>query len=867
MIPKTVVVGSPRRILKQWLQDVADFRRKEPFAPVWVVVPGHPAAAALTRALTRSVNVRILPLWDFARNLIPAGSLTVPKGLETILAKLLPLSIVQDTAFSRAPGFSQPLLRTALWVRREPEAARRLGRLDPFWHELLRWVEAALPPALLDEGRVYQYAAASVFDTLPKGKSLFCVWGFDRLHQGQRNMVQTAGESARLCVYIPGPVSDGDGPEVGWWRRRGARVVRLPASEPPGRVIRVAASPARQVSSGFRAIGRLLHSRPLSDLVLLTPGWQGNQEVERLGFQLGLAAGEHMRIPRRNRERWRSFLDVCQGVAGRAETLWWLNRRGVFLNPEVRRGLYRHGGHWRARLWEQTAARPWLTWAEDFGGRVSRAKTLDELGQLVEEARSRQPELDVAPLITHLKIWGSHANLGPLSPAEAWEWIQRLPDQPEEPTAGSGLIWDTLPAAPPLPAGGMVITGVHDGPVPDEDAIPPQLLSPELIERIGLTVPSTARRYQDALALAPFAALEVVLVGEEDSDGTMRWPAAAPRGECIAEDDLPALPAPAHPIPAGVADWYRAHRREMTYNRYTGDLMQPLDLDSIAASPSGLEQFGTCPYAFFLQRVAGLQPPERSTGVLGVDGAEWGRWAHRVLERFTADAATMTAEAVTGEIGRLVETVVAEEPPGEEVLPVLLVNAKKQLKAQLAEAVWRHRAMWRGRETVVREWSFEWRPAGLGIKGRIDRVDRLDDGAMEIVDYKSGGMKDPARIGPDNLQLPLYCEAFADLRQVPRGRVAGRLLGISQKNGFQSRCLDASGNRTVRPLVEAAASRIAQGRFYPLPHANGNPCRICDFRPVCPHDVAEESRIKRSRATEYRALWEEAEADEPDGAE
>ena len=49
-------------------------------------------------------------------------------------------------------------------------------------------------------------------------------------------------------------------------------------------------------------------------------------------------------------------------------------------------------------------------------------------------------------------------------------------------------------------------------------------------------------------------------------------------------------------------------------------------------------------------------------------------------------------------------------------------------------------------------------PAGLTLKLRLDRVDRLNDGSLLVIDYKTGNVSPKAweLPRPDDVQLPLY---------------------------------------------------------------------------------------------------------------
>ena len=118
----------------------------------------------------------------------------------------------------------------------------------------------------------------------------------------------------------------------------------------------------------------------------------------------------------------------------------------------------------------------------------------------------------------------------------------------------------------------------------------------------------------------------------------------------------------------------------------------------------------------------------------------------------------------------------------------------------------------------------------LTLGGRIDRVDELPDGKLEIIDYKTGQApktRDPGR----DPQLTVYALAATDA-------------GIYQKNPdqvivsfyFFENQEKVSATRTVDQLtaikedVARKAEEIATSDFRPTP---GKHCDFCEFRLIC----------------------------------
>ena len=96
--------------------------------------------------------------------------------------------------------------------------------------------------------------------------------------------------------------------------------------------------------------------------------------------------------------------------------------------------------------------------------------------------------------------------------------------------------------------------------------------------------------------------------------------------------------------------------------------------------------------------------------------------------------------------------------------------------------------------------------AGLSLKLRLDRIDRLNDGSLLVIDYKTGDVSpkswDLPR--PDDVQLPLYA-GFALDRRTGRARRPGLRQGARREDANlraacampKRPCGDLSGNTNL----------------------------------------------------------------------
>lgn len=117
---------------------------------------------------------------------------------------------------------------------------------------------------------------------------------------------------------------------------------------------------------------------------------------------------------------------------------------------------------------------------------------------------------------------------------------------------------------------------------------------------------------------------------------------------------------------------------------------------------------------------------------------------------------------------------------------------------------------------------------GVLLSGVIDRLDRLEDGGYEIIDYKSNRRLPARKYVEQDLQLSIYHMAVERVWGVTPSRVTMYYLVHNQPVSFQ---------RTAQHVAEAeevvmrTATLIGEGRFDATPNRL---CDWCDYRTLCP---------------------------------
>ena len=117
---------------------------------------------------------------------------------------------------------------------------------------------------------------------------------------------------------------------------------------------------------------------------------------------------------------------------------------------------------------------------------------------------------------------------------------------------------------------------------------------------------------------------------------------------------------------------------------------------------------------------------------------------------------------------------------------------------------------------------------GVPFVGYVDRIDKVDDGRIRVVDYKTGGSFDLDRVRTDR-QLTLYqmgCEQKLGMEVD-----ALTLYHVPSQTPFEVPRHPAEREEAVREDVRRAARGIEGEAFEPDP---GHYCDWCDFRSHCP---------------------------------
>jgi ATP-dependent helicase/nuclease subunit B len=143
--------------------------------------------------------------------------------------------------------------------------------------------------------------------------------------------------------------------------------------------------------------------------------------------------------------------------------------------------------------------------------------------------------------------------------------------------------------------------------------------------------------------------------------------------------------------------------------------------------------------------------------------------------------------------------------------------------------------------------------AGLTFKVRLDRLDRLNDGSVLVIDYKTGDVspKSWEMPRPEDVQLPLYAGfalpdedlgglVFAKLRPGDLGfagcvgaPAATLFSGLKNTSSLAKNCLTAEQLEDWREYIEQLASDFLAGHAEVDPRDPPKTCERCGLQTLC----------------------------------
>lgn len=531
----------------------------------------------------------------------------------------------------------------------------------------------------------------------------------------------------------------------------------------------------------------------------------------------------------------------------------------------------------RSRAPSDADIEAWLALSE----RIARAQDLHPvtaLARLAAAVRALRQLRGNQPLSGWIAVWVGAFDQGPWAERLRWssadfQAAERLRELLAELASGDVLFGAQSRQA----AQGMLFNAAQNTDFQPQTGIPPIWISGRITDPWltydALWIGGAAEERWPAPAapipmLPPRLQAEYGVVGADAASQMQfarrlqeRWRLRAPvcvfsyaaAGESAPPRPSPLLPADLLPMPAAADSrphWGAARRQAPALERFVDELAPPFGGDERTRGTATLRAQSRCAFRGFAHTRLDAAALERPTP--GFNDRERGILVHAALEAIWSSLGTSAALAAIPAAGL------------QQLIDAAAAAALQEVCARRDPG-----ARWRSREALrLRQLLGNWldcerqrqpfeverieqgrqaaRHAGLEFSVRLDRVDRLADGARILIDYKTGiASADWRGDRPDNPQLPIYALLRReDLVAVAYGQVNARDCrfvfeaergGLFKPSGRASPMEGVAGMAALLDLwsqrVERLAADFAAGWAEVAPTATA--CRSCHLHALC----------------------------------
>jgi DNA helicase II / ATP-dependent DNA helicase PcrA len=249
---------------------------------------------------------------------------------------------------------------------------------------------------------------------------------------------------------------------------------------------------------------------------------------------------------------------------------------------------------------------------------------------------------------------------------------------------------------------------------------------------------------------------------------------------------------------------------------------------------SQVAAFTTCPMQYKYAHI--LKVP-----TFGRQSLSFGKSMHNTLQKFLEQVKNRQDATQVSLFGDTAATT-AIVPSVNELLELFDLNfidewyaseeEREEYRAQGKESLRKFHAQVIDKTPKVfgLEQGFTLKIGDVLVKGRIDRIDELEDGGLEIIDYKTGNPKSKLE-WDDKRQLVLYALALEQCLPNPKPikKLTYYYLTTNETVSFEP--TDKDREKLTAQILDTM-DRIAKSDFAPDP--DPMKCKYCDFKDICP---------------------------------
>jgi ATP-dependent helicase/nuclease subunit B len=287
-------------------------------------------------------------------------------------------------------------------------------------------------------------------------------------------------------------------------------------------------------------------------------------------------------------------------------------------------------------------------------------------------------------------------------------------------------------------------------------------------------------------------------------------------------------------------------RNTTSFTRFDGNVPSTLvpPIDSRATSATALETWADCPHAYFMRQLLSVYPIEAPELRLRIDPLTRGTLVHSILERFVGQTGVDAAyrrwnREDEASIMKIADQAFADvEARGltgqalywrrdqvlirRDLLTFLDADNERRTNGGL-RPLSTEMAFGSGDNPAISIRVPDGRR--VPVRGTIDRVDVASDGALHVIDYKTGR---DFKISPDaphangtRLQLVIYAQAARQALGRPDAPIHSSYWFVSRKGGFKQAGYEVTDaiSTVVNDAIATIVTNIEAGCFPQRPDA------------------------------------------------
>ncbi|MFC1747762.1 ATP-dependent helicase [Pseudomonadota bacterium] len=231
-------------------------------------------------------------------------------------------------------------------------------------------------------------------------------------------------------------------------------------------------------------------------------------------------------------------------------------------------------------------------------------------------------------------------------------------------------------------------------------------------------------------------------------------------------------------------------------------------------SYSQIDTFKTCPLKYKFRYLFGIPSPS-------AHAANFGSSVHNTVNAFYEDVKKGTQPSL-----ELLEDLYEKHWISVGYDNKAHEQARKAMGKEMMQLFFENESKDEFAVPAFLEKAFNLKIGGVLFTGRIDRIDKKDDGTYEVIDYKTGKSKRDANLDKD-LQLSLYALACKEIFKIPVPKLTLYFLEDGQKNSTQRTDEDLE---ELKLVLKESVDEIKSSAFCATP---GFPCSYCEYKIMC----------------------------------